>query len=142
MSDVLAAFLYAQLEVWQTIQSKRQRIWEYYDCHLRNWAHDRCIRCPTIPAHCQQSYHMYYLVLPSLQQRQSLISFLKSRSILSVFHYLPLNTSPMGQTFGGKPGDCPVTEDLSDRLVRLPFYNSLTQPDQDRVIKAILESIP
>jgi dTDP-4-amino-4,6-dideoxygalactose transaminase len=139
MSDVLAAFLYAQLEVWENIQTKRQRIWEYYDQHLRNWAYQRGIRCPTIPSHCQQAYHMYYLLLPSLEQRQKLISFLKSRSILSVFHYLPLNLSDMGRTFGGKPGDCPVTESVSDRLVRLPFYNSLAQSDQDRVIKTLLE---
>jgi dTDP-4-amino-4,6-dideoxygalactose transaminase len=66
MSDVLAAFLYAQLEVWQTIQAQRQRIWKYYDQHLRDWAQERGIGCPVVPAHCEQSYHMYYLVMPSL----------------------------------------------------------------------------
>src|SRR5262249_44987612 len=104
MSDVLAAFLYGQLEVWQTIQSRRRRIWEYYDEHLRSWAEERGIRCPTVPAHCEQSYHMYYLLLPSLQARQSLIALLKRQGIASVFHYLPLHLSTMGRQFGGKEG--------------------------------------
>ena len=107
MSDVLAAFLYAQLEVWQTIQSQRQRIWKCYDQHLRNWAQERGIGCPVVPAHCEQSYHMYYLVMPSFEKRQALISFLKSRGILSVFHYVPLHLSPMGQRMGGGMGVVP-----------------------------------
>jgi len=81
---------------------------------------------------------LFYLLLPSLAQRQVFIERLKSLGILSVFHYLPLHLSPMGQKFGGKPGDCPVTEDVSDRLVRLPFYNSLSEGDQQTVIDAIL----
>ncbi len=90
-----------------------------------------------VPPYCDQSYHMFYLVMPSLDCRTRLISYLKGLGILSVFHYVPLHLSPMGQLFGGKPGDCPVTEDLSQRLVRLPFYNDLTYEDQDRVIDAI-----
>ena len=105
MSDVLAAFLYAQLEVWQTIQARRQRIWKRYDQQLRGWAQERGIGCPVVPAHCEQSHHMYYLVMPSLEKRQALISFLKSRGILSVFHYVPLHLSPMGQRMGGRPGE-------------------------------------
>jgi dTDP-4-amino-4,6-dideoxygalactose transaminase len=139
MSDVLAAFLYAQLEVWQTIQAQRQRIWKYYDQHLRDWAQERGIGCPVVPAHCEQSCHMYYLVMPSLEKRQAFISFLKSRGILSVFHYVPLHLSPMGERMGGRKGDCPITEDRSDRLVRLPFYNSLSTDDQDKVIRAVQE---
>ncbi len=142
MSDVLAAFLYAQLEVWQTIQSQRQRIWEYYDLHLRGWARERGIGCPVVPAHCEQSHHMYYLVMPSLEQRQALIAFLKARGILSVFHYLPLHLSPMGRRMGGRNGSCPVSEQTSDRLVRLPFYNSLNPEAQDEVISAIRQFKP
>ena len=82
---------------------------------------------------------MYYLVLPSLEKRQAIISFLKSRGILTVFHYVPLHLSPMGQRMGGRPGGCPVSEVKSERLVRLPFYNRLSQDDQDRVIRAIHE---
>lgn len=139
MSDVLAAFLYGQLEVWQTIQNKRRQIWERYDEQLRDWAKSNGIRTPTIPDHCDQAYHMYYVLMPSLRHRQNLIAFLKARGILSVFHYLPLHLSDMGRRFGGKPGDCPVTEDVSDRLLRLPFYNELTETDQVCVIAAIKE---
>jgi dTDP-4-amino-4,6-dideoxygalactose transaminase len=139
MSDVLAAFLCAQLEIWPSIQASRRQIWEHYDRHLRSWAQVRGIACPVVPDHCEQSFHMYYLLMPSFQQRQGLISFLKARGILSVFHYVPLHLSPVGQRFGGRSGGCPVAEDKSDRLLRLPFYNSLTRADQDQVIKAVLE---
>jgi dTDP-4-amino-4,6-dideoxygalactose transaminase len=142
MSDVLAAFLFAQLEVWPAIQARRQRIWEYYDQHLRGWALERGIGCPVVPAHCEQSYHMYYLIMPTMEQRQALISFLKSRGILSVFHYVPLHLSAVGQRMGGRSGDCPVSEVKSERLVRLPFFNSLTPADQDQVIAAIRQSQP
>ena len=81
---------------------------------------------------------MFYLVLPSLQQRQALIERLKSRGILAVFHYLPLHLSEMGRRFGGKPGDCPITEALSERLLRLPLYNTLTEAEQDQVIETIV----
>jgi dTDP-4-amino-4,6-dideoxygalactose transaminase len=142
ISDLLAAFLYGQLEVWQDIQARRRRIWECYDCQLREWADRHGVRRPVIPADCDQPYHMYYLLLPSLQQRQDLIAFLRARGILSVFHYLPLHLSDMGRRYGGKEGDCPVTEDVSDRLVRLPFYNSLDQATQERVVEAILAFTP
>lgn len=142
MSDVLAAFLFAQLEVWPAIQAQRQRLWKRYDQHLRNWAREFGIGCPTVPPHCEQSFHMYYLILPSLEARMALIAFLKARGILSVFHYVPLHLSPIGQQMGGRPGSCPVTEQKSDRLVRLPFYNSLSETDQDRVIAALREFKP
>jgi len=136
-SDILAAFLCAQLEAREEIQARRKRIWEYYDMCLTDWAQEHGVRLPVVPAHCEQPYHMYYLLLPSLEQRQALIAHLKRRSILAVFHYLPLHLSDMGRELGGKVGDCPVTEDLSDRLLRLPFYNDLTREEQDRVIDAI-----
>jgi dTDP-4-amino-4,6-dideoxygalactose transaminase len=139
MSDVLAAFLYAQLEEWPAIQARRQRVWQTYDDNLRDWAQDRGIGCPVVPAHCEQAYHMYYLVMRSLEERQALISFLKSRGVLSVFHYVPLHLSPMGRHMGGRDGACPVTERKSERLVRLPFHNRLSQEDQDQVIAAIRE---
>jgi dTDP-4-amino-4,6-dideoxygalactose transaminase len=82
---------------------------------------------------------MFYLIAPSLAWRQALIKHLQSRGILAVFHYLPLHLSEMGIKFGGRPGVCPVTEDASDRLLRLPFYNDLSEAEQDRVISAIRE---
>jgi dTDP-4-amino-4,6-dideoxygalactose transaminase len=137
MSDVLAAFLYGQLESHEEIQRTRRRIWEYYDTHLRDWSARVGARPPVIPAHCEQAYHMYYLLLPSLEYRQKLIAHLRRQSIVAVFHYLPLHRSPMGERFGGRAGDCPVAEDASDRLLRLPFFNSLSQADQAEVVAAI-----
>ena len=137
-SDILAAFLFAQLEHWQEIQEKRRKIWEYYDTHLHDWAESNGVRRPVVPPYCDQAYHMYYLLLPSLEQRQALIAHLKARDILSVFHYLPLHLSDMGRKFGGQAGDCPVTEDVSDRLVRLPFYCDMSENDQTLVMVAIL----
>jgi dTDP-4-amino-4,6-dideoxygalactose transaminase len=139
MSDVLAAFLFGQLEVWQQIQERRRSIWEYYGRHLADWARARGIRRPVVPPHCQQAYHMYYLLLPSRERRTALIDHLKKQGILSVFHYLPLHLSVMGQKFGGKAGDCPVTEDVSERLLRLPFYNTLSEIQQEKVVTALLE---
>lgn len=138
-ADILAAVLYAQLEAREQIQTMRRRVWEYYHEHLRECARERNIRLPVIPSHCEHPHHMFYLLLPSPEQRDGLIAHLKSRGIMSVFHYLPLHISKMGQRFGGKVGDCPVTEDMSDRLLRLPFYNELTEPDQARVVAAITE---
>jgi dTDP-4-amino-4,6-dideoxygalactose transaminase len=136
-SDLLAAFLYAQLEARDQIQSKRRRIWNFYAEHLCAWAEAQGVRLPIVPSYCDQAFHMFYLLMPSYQQRQTLIAHLKAQGILSVFHYLPLHLSPMGERLGGKPGDCPVTESVSDRLVRLPFYNGLTEPEQTQVIEAI-----
>jgi len=138
-SDILAAFLYAQLEARDQIQIKRQRIWKYYYEHLRDWAEDRHIRFPIVPEYCEQPYHMFYILMNSTEERQRLIDYLKRQSILSVFHYLPLHLSDMGQRFGGKRGDCPVTESVSDRLLRLPFYNDLTLDDQASIVAAINE---
>jgi dTDP-4-amino-4,6-dideoxygalactose transaminase len=85
---------------------------------------------------------MYYLVMPTLKIRQALISFLKSRGILGVFHYVPLHLSPVGQRMGGRIGSCPVSEEKSERLIRLPFYNSLNQADQGQVIAAVRQFQP
>ena len=138
-SELVAAFLYAQLENWEEIQARRRRIWRYYHEQLAGWAAAHGVRRPIVPAHCEQPYHMYYLLLPSLAKRQALIGRLKERGIQSVFHYLPLHLSDMGRRFGGKPGDCPVCEDVSDRLLRLPFYNCLSEAEQARVVEAIVE---
>lgn len=138
-SDMLAAYLYAQLEVYEQIQAKRQQIWEYYYEHLQDWAEKHNVRFPIVPDDCEQAYHMFYILMPSLEKRQALIAHLKAQNIISAFHYLPLHLSQMGRQFGGKEGDCPVTEDVSDRLLRLPFYNDLTEADQARVVAAICE---
>jgi dTDP-4-amino-4,6-dideoxygalactose transaminase len=136
-SDMLAAYLFAQFEHAQEIQQKRAQVWNRYDQHLADWTEEHNVQRPTVPAHVDQAYHMYYILLPSLETRTKLISYLKSQGIQSVFHYLPLNTSSMGQYFGAKAGDCPVTERVSDRLLRLPFFNSLSEDGQMQVVEAL-----
>lgn len=137
-SDALAAYLYAQLEARDAIQSKRQHIWDTYCLYLTDWAQRHTVKLPTVPPDCEQSYHMFYVLLPSYEIRTRLIDYLKQHSILAVFHYLPLHLSEMGAKFGGNSGDCPVTEDISDRLLRLPFYNDMTDAEQQQVIAALL----
>jgi dTDP-4-amino-4,6-dideoxygalactose transaminase len=136
-SDVLGAILLAQLEAREAIQSKRRRIWSCYRSEVAGWAASIGASLPCVPPECEQSYHMFYVLMPSLEARQRLISHLRSKGILAVFHYLPLHLSAMGRQFGGEVGQCPVTEDVSDRLLRLPFYNSLEERQQERVVEAI-----
>jgi dTDP-4-amino-4,6-dideoxygalactose transaminase len=136
-SDILAAFLYAQLEARGQIQSQRQRVWEYYYDNLQDWAEDNGVQLPTVPDYCEQPYHLFYLLLPSLEERQAFLAHLRTNDVASVFHYLPLHLSKMGRRFGGKVGDCPVTEEVSDRLARLPFHNNVTEEDQERVVSLV-----
>jgi dTDP-4-amino-4,6-dideoxygalactose transaminase len=138
-SDLLAAFLYGQLEQRERIQSHRKGLWETYKLALSDWAQKNGVQLPTVPNHTEQTYHMFYLLLPSLDLRQKFIQYLRDLGIQSVFHYLPLHLSDMGQQFGGELGDCPITEDISDRLVRLPFHNGLSNSEQEQTIEAILD---
>lgn len=140
-SDLLAAFLLAQLESLHIIQNKRKKIWDRYNEALRGWSINCGASLPTVPEHCTQAYHMFYAILPSLEARTALIAHLKEQNILSVFHYTPLHLSKMGENFGAAHGDCPVTESVSDRLLRLPFYNDLSDDEQNRVIEATLSFV-
>jgi len=138
-SDILAAFLYAQLENREKIQSHRKRVWGFYYKNLKDWAMAHEVQLPHVPEYCEQAYHMFYMLMPTLDLRQGLIAHLRQRGIQSVFHYLPLHLSDMGLRFGGQPGDCPVTERVSDQLLRLPFHNALAEAEQQKVVDAILE---
>ncbi|HXQ37695.1 MAG TPA: DegT/DnrJ/EryC1/StrS family aminotransferase, partial [Anaerolineales bacterium] len=138
-SDILAAFLYAQLEQREKIQFHRKQVWEIYYEGLKDWAAANNVLLPQIPGHCEQAYHMFYMLLPTLELRQKLISYLRERGIYSVFHYLPLHLSDMGRKFRGQEGDCPVTERVSDQLIRLPFHNALASSEQEIVIESIRE---
>jgi len=138
-SDMLAAFLLAQLEERKRIQSSRQRIWETYYKELGVWAEENNVSMPFVPAHCEQTYHMFYLLFPNLEARQAAIAHVEERGIQAVFHYLPLHLSPMGEKYGGKAGDCPVTEQITDQLLRLPFYTNMTEEEQKQVINALKE---
>jgi len=139
-SDLLAAFLYAQLEAREKIQEKRQQIWNRYYESLAEWAENNSIKLPLIPSECEQAYHMFYMLLPAVEQRESLISHLKAQGILSVFHYSPLHLSEAGKKFAASPSSCPVAEDISERLLRLPFYNDLSEREQDHVTSSVRAS--
>lgn len=136
-SEILAAILYAQLEQREKIQLHRCELWETYQTGLQDWARAHDVVLPTIPPHCEQAYHMFYMLLPTLDLRQRLIGYLREQGIASVFHYLPLHISDMGRSFGGRPGNYPITERVSDQLIRLPFHNALTTADQEEVIEKI-----
>ena len=90
-----------------------------------------------VPAHTEQTYHMFYVLMRTAEDRDRLMLHLRQTGIQSVFHYLPLHLSKMGQSFGGKEGDCPVTESLADRLLRLPFYNGLTKVELSRIVETM-----
>ncbi|MDQ3674529.1 MAG: dTDP-4-amino-4,6-dideoxygalactose transaminase [Gemmatimonadota bacterium] len=136
-SEILAAVLLAQLEARDHVQAVRRTIFARYREGLSDWGAAEGVRLPTVPDDREPAHHMYYLLLPSLADRAAMIEYLEARGIGSVFHYLPLHLSPMGRRFGGREGQCPVTEEVSDRLVRLPFHNELSALDQDRVIDAV-----
>ncbi len=136
-SDVLAAFLLGQLEQHERIQARRRRIWETYFEALGPWAARVGARLPIVPAWCDQAYHAFYVLLPTLAARQALIQHLRRQGILAVFHYVPLHSSEFGMRLGGRVGDHPVAEDASDRLVRLPLFYSLGPEEQERVVEAV-----
>ena len=136
-SDLLAAFLFAQLEARELIQQKRMRVWTHYFENLRDWANDIGAQLPTVPEHCEQAYHMFHIVLPSPEYRDGLISHLKKNGILSVFHYVPLHLSIAGKKFAARIPKCPVSEQLSARLIRLPFYNDMSGEEQQQVLSAV-----
>ncbi len=142
MSDILAAFLYGQLEKWQEIQKKRKKIWTRYNEQLTDWAEQNGVRRPVVPEQCDQAYHMYYFLMPSAECRSKFLAHLKDRGVMAVFHYLPLNSSTFAlqmAEMGWQKFQCPVTEDVADRLVRLPFYSNMSHDDQTRVIEVVLK---
>jgi len=125
MSDLSAGFLYGQLEKKHKIQEKRKKIWDQYYFKLEQWAKNRGFSMPFVPKNCMQSYHMFYLIMPSLSSRTKFIAHLKKNGINAVFHYLPLHLSPMGKKFNEQNNNCPVTEKIANRIIRLPFYTDL-----------------
>jgi dTDP-4-amino-4,6-dideoxygalactose transaminase len=137
-SEVLAAFLVAQLEAWQSIQQRRHAAWNRYNAELGAWATAQGLGLPFIPPEAEHPAHMFYLLLPTLEQRQAFIAHMWKAGIMTPFHYVPLHTSIMGKKLGYAEGDCPVTESVSDRLVRLPLYASISLEDQGRVIEQVM----
>jgi dTDP-4-amino-4,6-dideoxygalactose transaminase len=137
LSDILAAVLYAQLVERERVFKRRREVWERYDAAFRGSLEAYGVQLPVVPAYDRQSFHMYFLVLPSPEVRQAFIAHLLARSINAVFHYTPLHRSRMGRSLGGEAASCPVTERVSACLVRLPFYFGLEQAAQQRVIAEV-----
>lgn len=139
LSDLLAAYLYAQLENLDKICNIRKVIFEYYYERLKSLEKKGVIKLPHIPSDCVPNYHMFYVIFSSGSERDRVMIKLKEAGIYAIFHYLPLHSSLMGKEFGYKTGDLPVTEDISMRLLRLPFYNTMARKEQDYVIDNLLK---
>lgn len=137
LSEILAAALLAQLEERSRIQTRRHTLWSRYATELVGWARARGVQLPVVPQHCTHPAHLFHLLGPTQAFRDALIAHLAERGILAPFHYLPLHLSPMGRRCGGRPGDCPVTESISERLLRLPLHLELTNDEQTEVIEAV-----
>ena len=136
-SELNAAYLWAQLEMADEINEDRLHSWQRYWDAFQDLAAEGKITLPTIPGDCVHNAHMFYVKCKDLDERTALISFLKQRDILAVFHYVPLHSAPAGLRFGRFAGEDRYTTAESDRLVRLPMYYKLTVEDQNRVIKAV-----
>ena len=141
-SELQAAALSAQLDRAADIQAKRHAIWDRYNAELREWAAAYGVQMPVIPPLAEHPAHLFAVLMPSAAARRALIDHLRSQGILAVFHYLPLHVSPAGQRLGGRPGDCPVAEDISERLVRLPLFTDLSVGDQESVISCVRSFVP
>jgi dTDP-4-amino-4,6-dideoxygalactose transaminase len=133
--ELIAAFLWAQLEEAQTITDQRMAIWERYHAALASFEAKGVLRRPVVPDVCQHNAHMYYVLLAPGIDRQLVLSELKRNGINSVFHYVPLHSSPAGQRYGRVHGALEVTNRQSERLVRLPMWVGLIEEQQDRIVE-------
>ena len=141
LSDVLAAYLCAQLEEAESIQARRRAVFEGYAAALAEPAARLGLRLPVVPAGCDPAYHLFYVLLPDAATRPQVMSRLREQGIATTFHYVPLHDSEGGRRFAARPTECPVSTDVSSRLVRLPFYNTL-QPEQvEHVARSLVEAV-
>jgi dTDP-4-amino-4,6-dideoxygalactose transaminase len=136
-SDLLAAFLYAQLEHMDKINKRRKEIFTYYYEALNPLSEKGLLQLPVITSECVGNHHMFYILLKDEGTRNSLMDHLKSEGILAIFHYLPLHLSPVGRSLGYQEGQLPVTESVSGRLLRLPFYYDLKKEEQAEIVQSI-----
>ncbi|KAE9529323.1 dTDP-4-amino-4,6-dideoxygalactose transaminase [Testudinibacter aquarius] len=136
MSDLQAAYLYAQLEAAESINQRRLAIWQQYYQAFQSFA-DQRVELPSIPQDCQHNAHMFYLKLNDVVDRTSFIDALKAAEIMSVFHYVPLHSSPAGEKFGRFDGEDQFTTRESERLVRLPLFYNMTDSEVAKVISVV-----
>ena len=138
-SDMNAAYLWAQLELADEITKARMDRWNQYDALLRDLADKGLIEQPFVPDYCTHNAHMYYIKVRDLEQRSDFINFMKSKDVLTVFHYVPLHTAPAGIKYGRFHGEDKFTTRESDRLVRLPMYYALTEDDVNYICECVHE---
>ena len=139
LSDLLASLLYAQLDNFIEIQNKRKTLWNIYYESLNDWSIEKNIQLPYVPHYCEQTYHMFYMILPDNKKRNDLIEHLKCNNITATFHYLPLDSSEMGVKI--KQIDqhkCPVSKRVSDCIIRLPLYFDLSGKEQEKIIQSVI----
>lgn len=141
LSDILAAFLFAQLEEMDQIQARRMRIYDAYCRALKPFQEKGLLRLPIVPAYANHNAHIFYILFEDMKTRDDVMARLRSQGILSVFHYIPLHTSPMGIRLGYKTGQLPITESMSARLLRLPMYAGMTDEELDYILKTLIEII-
>lgn len=141
-SELQAAFLRAQLERRDEIQSSRLRIWDRYSAELSQWAERSGVTLPIAPDDRRHPAHLFHLRMSGRTERDALIEHLSSREVMAVFHYLPLHRSAMGRRLDPDSGPLPVTEAVADGLVRLPLFAGLSDDEQSRVIEAVMEFSP
>jgi dTDP-4-amino-4,6-dideoxygalactose transaminase len=141
LSDVLGAYLFAQLEQRTSILDRRRRVFDRYRAALEPVAHRLGLTLPVVPADREQAYHMFFVLLPDVAVRNQVLSAMREADIHATFHYVPLHSSPHGRRVAAREVPCPVTDDISGRLLRLPFYTGLTTTDQDRVLDAFLGAL-
>lgn len=137
-SDLLAAFLLGQLERFSEIQRARMDIWTAYESAISPWSGRHGVGTPSVPEKADHPAHMFYLTFPELGLRTKFINHMRELGIMTVFHYQALNTSPVGRDLGGRPGQCPVAERVSETLVRLPLFAGMHQDQLERVIDGVL----
>lgn len=136
-SEIACAFLYGQLEMMDTLTRRRREIYELYRLQLQPLEEAGLVKLPRIPVNCQSNHHLFCIFLHDQAQRDALMTELAQQRIHAVFHYVPLHSSPMGRRMGWSAGDLPVTEAVSQRLLRLPFYYEITPAVQTRITDAI-----
>lgn len=140
-SDLIAAFLWAQLQEAENITSLRLACWEIYHTLLAPFETKGLLRRPIVPKDCQHNGHIYYILLAPEIDRQSVLTELKNKGIYSTFHYVPLHFSPAGKRFSRTHGSMAVTNNISERLIRLPLWPGLTKDEQQRVVSCLNDSI-
>jgi dTDP-4-amino-4,6-dideoxygalactose transaminase len=141
LSDTLAAYLLGQLEQREAIQAKRRSVFERYHEALARRAGELGIRVPVVPDDCEPAYHLYHLVLPDHVTRTRVMDEMRADGIQTTFHYVALHSSAAGKRFAARQTDCPVSADVSDRLMRLPFHNQLSAEDTDRVVDSLVRAL-